>query len=173
MSKIFDEPKKAKTAFIITLVFAIIFFLGSGVLGYMFYEKYNDHKNLKDKYSDLKEITLSDLEKENEDLQTQIDTLTKEKTALQKTNKEMKDGIAVANAYNEFCKYMTQIIDVHNGFTGWTDAEYQVGRTKAQATGSTSFVNTVDWAWNRTDIDPVTRVIGVWNAIATGISNAI
>ncbi|MFH1749425.1 MAG: hypothetical protein ABH837_00775 [bacterium] len=170
---IFEDSKKAKIAFISTLVIAIIFFLGSGVLGYMFYGKYNDYKNLKDKYTDLKEVTVGDLEKEIEDLQKQVDTLTTEKTALEEQIKEKDAGIATANAYNEFLKYMTQIIKTHNGFTGWTDAEYQVGRTKAQATGSTSFVNTVDWAWNRTDIDPVTRVIGVWDAVANGISNAI
>ena len=173
MSKIFDNPKKAKIAFITTLVITIIFFLGSGVLGYMYYGKHNDYKNLKEKYTDLKEVTLSDLEKENEELQGQVDTLTQEKSALGEQIKDKDAGIATANAYNEFHKYMNQIIQTHNGFEGWTDAEYQIARRKAQATGNTSFVNTVDWAWNRTDIDPVTRLLGVWKAITTGISNAI
>jgi len=173
MSKIFDDPKKAKIAFITTLVIAIIFFLGSGVLGYMYYDKYNDHRDLKEKYSDLKEITLSDLEKENEELQGQVDTLTEEKLALEEQIKTKDVGIAVANAYNEFHKYMNQVIQTHNGFDGWTDAEYQIARRKAQATGSNTFVNTVDTAWNRTDIDPLTRLLNVWKGIVSGIENAI
>ena len=167
----FDEPRKAKIAFGIALSLLIIFFLASGVLGYFFYKKYDSYQDIWSRYTSMKKDDTKDAE--ITDLEKQIEELTAEKTALEKENKELKDGIAVANAYNEFLKYMTHIIDVHNGFTGWTDAEYQVGRTKAQATGSTSFVNTVDWAWNRTDVDITTRVIGVWNAIATGIDTAI
>ncbi len=170
---IFDDPKKAKRSFIVILLFAIIFLIGSGVLGYMYWGKYNDHKNLKDKYSDLKEVTVGDLEKEIEDLEKQVEDLTVEKTALEKTKKETEDGMVIANAYNEFTIYMTQVIEDHNGFSGWTDAEYQVAKQKAQATGSASFVSKVDWAWNRTDIDPVTRIVGVYDAITVGISNAI
>ena len=68
---------------------------------------------------------------------------------------------------------MTQVIDAHDGFTGWTDAEYQVGREKAQATGNQTFVETVDAAWNNEAIDVTTGVINVYRGIVSGISGAL
>lgn len=113
-------------------------------------------------------------------LSAQIEKLKAEKASLQtqldEANSDLNNkngGIATTKAYINFLEYMTQIIDAHDGFTGWTDAEYQVGREKAEATGNGDFVNRVDWAWNETSIDPVVRVVEVYRDIVSGINSAL
>ena len=166
---IFDDPRKAKLAFVLTLVFAIIFFLGCAALGYLFYTKYSSYKDLSSKYNKLKNQNQSTVE----ELKAKNKTLTDENTTLKEQITTKDAGIAKANAYNAFFKYETAVIKAHSGFSGWTEAEYQTGRVKAQATGDTSFVNLIDWAWNRTDIDQVVRIIAVWEATAKGIEDNI
>jgi len=111
---------------------------------------------------------------------SEVSKLKEEKATLQsqlnsanQTISDKNSGIATVKAYNAFLEYMTQVIDAHDGFTGWTDAEYQVGREKAQATGSQTFVDTVDTAWNNEAIDVTTRVINVYRAVVSGISGAL
>jgi len=110
----------------------------------------------------------------------EIEKLRQEKADLQKQldekNNELssKDaGMSTITAYNNFLEYMTQVIDAHNGFSGWTDAEYQIGHEKAQATGNNDFINTVDTAWNDTSIDVTTRVINVYRGIINGINGGL
>ncbi len=169
---LFEEPRKAKAVFVITLILAIIFLLSSGVLGYFFYKKYQSYEDIWGRYTSLKKDRRIGSE-EVEELKKQIEELNTQKTALETENKEMTDGIAVANAYNEFFKYMNSVIETHGGYSGWTENEYQTARAKAQATGSSGFVSTVDWAWHRTDIDPTTRILKVLQEIASGIENAL
>lgn len=111
---------------------------------------------------------------------SEVSKLKEEKAALQsqldsanQTISNKNSGISTAKAYNSFLEYLTQVIDAHDGFTGWTDAEYQVGREKAQATGNQTFVDTVDTAWNNQAIDVTTRVINVYRGIVSGISGAL
>ena len=164
----FENPQKAKVVFIITLVLLIVFFLSAGVAGYFYYQKNLNYNDLDSKYSKLKREQ-TDAKK----LQKQITTLNQQIADLQKQIETKNASSTTIKAYNDFFKYMNSIIRIHNGYTGWTDAEYQVGRQKAQATGSSSFVSLVDWAWNRTDIDPNTRVLGVLDAIAKGIGDSL
>ena len=166
---LFDDPRKAKLAFVLTLVFAIIFFLGCVGLGYFFYTKYSAYKDLSSKYNKLKNQNQSTVE----ELKAQNKTLTDENTALKGQITTKDAGLAKIKAYNEFFKYENYVIKLHNGFTGWTDAEYRTARTKAQGTGDSSFVSLIDWGWNRTDIDPTTRAIAVWEAIAKGIESGL
>ena len=56
---------------------------------------------------------------------------------------------------------------------GWTDAEYQAGRIKAQATGSASFVSDVDWAWNQRDINQITRLVKIFEDISAGVASGL
>jgi len=113
-------------------------------------------------------------------LSAAYEKLKKEKDALQikldeaNSNLDSKNSaIATANAYNDFLEYMTQVIDTHDGFSGWTDAEYQIGREKAEATGNSSFVDRIDWAWHETSVDPVERVVQVYRDVVNGISSAL
>jgi len=113
--------------------------------------------------------TSSDIEKlraEVADLQKQLN---EKNTAL--ASKEA--GMSTITAYNDFLEYMTQVIDAHDGFSGWTEAEYQIGREKAQATGNSGFVSTVDSAWHDTATDPVVRVVNVYRGIIDGIKGGL
>ena len=108
----------------------------------------------------------SELEKENEALKT-------ENIKLAKENSDLKAAKAKALTYNEFLKYMTSIIKLHAGFSGWTDAEFQTGKAKAEATGNANFVSTINWAWYQTSVPPTDRVIRVWEEAAAGIENSL
>lgn len=102
----------------------------------------------------------------NTQLKVDNDKLTTENT-------DLKADKTLASAYNNFFKYLTSVIETHGGFTGWTDAEFQTGRSLAEKTGNTAFVSTINWAWYETSVDPSTRVIRVWNETAAGIENAL
>ena len=111
---------------------------------------------------------------------TEIEKLRQEKADLQKQLDEIQSKLDSKNAssstiraYNDFLEYMTQVIDAHDGFSGWTDAEYQIGREKAEATGNDTFVGTVDTAWNNTSIDVTTRVLNVYRGIISGIKSGL
>lgn len=172
----YDEPLKAKKVFIIFLVLSIVFFLGCGVLGYLFYK---EHKLVRDKDSLItqKDANIATLQKE---LDSTSSASSKTTTNLSDTNKALenqiksyKAKISKANAYNEFFKYLTAVISAHGGFSGWTDGEFQTAKEKAEATGDASFISTVNWAWYETSVDPTVRVIRVWNEIGSGIENAL
>ena len=167
-----NDPVKSKRVFILMLSLTIFFFLVGGALGYLYYQKFKNYQSLKSENENLKNQIASS----SEELKKEIEGLQKDKTALEKENKTLTDQAASdktkdakIKAYNDFFKYLNSVIEVHNGFNGWTDAEYQAGRKYAQATGDNNFVSLIDWAWNRKDIDQTTRVIAVWKAIAAGI----
>lgn len=166
---IFQDPRKAKIAFVLVLIFMLLFLAGGGVLGYFYYKKNVESFDLFMENRELKGQQEIDIDK----LEKQIKTLTSEKKALTKQVDDDKADFAVIKAYNEFFKYMNSVIEIHNGYTGWTEEEYAVGRTKAQATGDESFVTTIDWAWHRTDIDPATRILRVLKEIVSGIESGL
>lgn len=177
------DPKKAKIAFIITLILAIVFFLASLALGYFYYQAKNLDK-WKESIVQSKDTKIAELQKKVGDLEGQASNLSaqgvKTKADLEKENAALSGQIgataakiAKANSYNNFFKYLNQVIETHNGFTGWTDAEFQIGKQKAEATGDASFVSDVNWAWYETSIDPSTRVMKIWKDIASGIENSL
>jgi hypothetical protein len=111
---------------------------------------------------------------------TEIEELRQEKADLQKQLDETRSELDSKNAasstiraYNDFLEYMTQVVDAHDGFVGWTDAEYQIGREKAEATGNDTFVSTVDTAWNNTSVDVTTRILNVYRGIISGIKSGL
>ena len=125
------------------------------------------------KQAKLLEETGSQTSKDKAALSAENAQLTKDKSSLTAENAALKAGKAKALAYNEFFKFLNTVIETHNGFTGWTDAEFQTGKSKAEATGDISFVSTINWAWYETGIDPDTRVMRVWKEIVSGIQNAL
>lgn len=174
-----NDPRKAKIAFVITLILAIFFFLASGVLGYFYWQKAKANKDLaseKQKLQDELKIFDDTLTKKTAELQSQKSTLEQdkatlegEKKALEKQIADTKTKQAKITAYKDFFKYLTDVIEAHNGLDGWTDAEYQIGRNKAVATGDSSFVADVDWAWNQRSVDQVTRLVKIFRDIIAGI----
>lgn len=162
-----NDPIKSKRVFILMLILAIVFLVCAVFFGYFSYSKNKEN---------------SDLRTQNDELQKSLESSTsasdKTKTGLEKDKADLEkevsnyeDKIDMITKYNEFLKYMTQVIDAHDGYTGWTDAEYQVGRQKAVATGNQDFINDVDSAWNDTTIDPVTRALRVYYDIVAGIED--
>jgi TolA-binding protein len=179
----YEDPIKSKRVFIVFLSLSTLFFIGCGVLGYLYWHEYRINKN---KTADItqKDTQITDLKKEisgltnatnqnSTSLAEQNKNLTAQNTSLTNQVKSYKAKIAKANAYNEFFKYLTAVIQAHSGFSGWTEGEFQTAKQKAEATGDASFVSTVNWAWYETTVDVTTRVIRVWNEIASGIENAL
>ena len=185
-----EDHTKTKKAFWVIFGISCTLFVVAGIVGYFCYQALMENKGLVNDLENLKnerQVSAADLKKENEDLTRKLQILEeqnktlqnkeaaceKDKADLTTENKNYQDKIQKALTYNEFFKYENSIIELHGDFSGWTDAEYQTGRSKAQATGDSNFVSTVDWAWNRQDIDPFTRAVGVWKAIAAGIENSL
>ena len=113
-------------------------------------------------------------------LQTDTETLRKEKTDCEadRSAKEdqidsFREGMAKITAYKEALKYYYSVLETHGGYTGWTDQEYAIFRSKAQATGDQDFVDVVDYTWNETSVDVVTRLIRFHQALVTGFERGI
>lgn len=168
-----NDPVKSKKVFILMLILTIVFFLAGGVLGFFYYKEHKNVKTLKTDKTNL-ETQLANSEK---DLQQQVADLKTANEKLASENKNLSDQITQNSArsdkikaYNATLGYVADVVEIHGGFQGWTDAEYQTGRTYAQATGDQNFVNTVDWAWNREDVPAVERFVGFLRAVETGIN---
>ena len=162
-----NDPRKSKNVFIIMLVIAILLFLGLAVVGFFYWQEVKSYNQLNTDKKAL-EQQLSSISK---DTISQIANFKKENETLTASNKAKDAKMAKAKAYNDVLAYLIQIIQAHNGLNGWTEAEYQAGRVKAQATGDQSFVDLVDWAWNNQAIDQVERLTKVMDAIADGIGS--
>ncbi len=171
-----NDPVKAKRAFLITLTLTILFFLSTCILGFLYWQKANQYNQLISQTSSTTITSSTSVTTTpcNTSLLTkQISALEKDKTDLQKKITDSDAKFAKIKAYNEFFKYINSVIETHNGFSGWTDAEYQIARGKAQTIGDNSFLSTVDWAWNQTSVDVLTRLLGVWKAITSGIDSVL
>ena len=174
-----NDPPKAKIAFVLTLIFAIFFFLASGVLGYFYWQKmrsYNDLADSKKKVEEQLKTAEDNLAKANAeitDLKTASSASGESISSLEKQLADYKAGMAKITAYKEFLKYYNSVIKAHNGYTGWTDAEFQIDKQKAEATGDTDFVSLVNWAWYDTSVDPTTRILRINDAIVTGLERGI
>lgn len=172
----YEDPIKAKRVFVVFLSLSILFFIGCGALGYLYYREHKLTKWINTQVSQ-KDTKIADLEKQITGVTTESTesaaSLTEQNTALNKQITSYKAKIAKANTYNEFFKYLNSVINAHAGFVGWTDGEFQTAQTKAQATGDTNFVATINWAWYQTTIDPVVRLVRVWNETASGIENSL
>jgi cell division protein FtsB len=147
-----QEPKKSKAGFIVVLILAIVFFITSCVLGYFY-------------YSASKKIAhISDLEK-------QVDSLTKEKDGLEKQVADYQAKSTKLAAYVECLNYLDTLVETHQGLDGWTEAEYQTGRDKIQATGDQALVDKADWAWNTKSVDQTTRLLGFLQVLIQGMKS--
>ena len=185
-----NDPLKTKKVLKIILVVAGLSLIGNGVLGYFYYKENKNSKNLvvqkqnmENQKNDLqKQIDdqFKDLEKSDEELNKTLDDLEKENESLKSEKKDLENQISdfqekitKAKAYSAFLKHLNAVIETHSGFDGWTDAEFQTGKSLAEATGDASFVTTVNWAWYETSIDSVTRAIRTLKEIQSGIEGAL
>lgn len=167
----FADPKKAKTAFVVVLIFLIIFVLGAGTLGYLYWKKNQSLKTT----NENNQRTVEQLNKDKADLERQVADTKKENEDLKKLNQETDatkaNKEAVVKAYTEVLSYIASIIDKYQGFDNWTEADYQKGIEIAKKTQSTSFLATCQWAWTRKDISQMTRFVRFLNEVASGIND--
>lgn len=193
----FKAQKAYKTLVILIITLVCISITGFGVLSYFYYRKYKDYQSLEsDKQSVESELSdtknqvlegtqsIQDYEDQISELEYDIDELTEENTSLEETNttlEEEKSNLqlqlvnyqnkqAKIKQYNDVLNYMYTMVSTHGGFSGWTEAEFQAGRSLAIATGDNTLVAAVDAAWNDVTGDPVVRFTNVMKAIVDGIN---
>ncbi len=150
-----QESAKSKKRLIVASFFAGIFLAGCIVLGYLSYSQFQINQSLNSEKNRIA-YELSQL-----------------RAAVAEGNTAQIAKIAKALAYADFFGYMNEVTAVHDGYTGWTQAEFEHGRALAQATGDASFVMIVDEAWaHDTDLE-IPRLLAVWQAIQQGIESAL
>ena len=192
-----DAPKtKKKISFKRILKYGIFIVLiitlvaTSGVFGYLYYKKYEEYKALttekarvEQALEDEKQKTAADyqaqideqeeeitsLTEDNETLEGEKETLEGEKTTLEDSVSSYLAKLAKIGKYINFLDYVYYVVGVHNGFNNLTDAEYQTAKAKAQATGDSNLVTTVDTAWNDVGGDQMVRFLNVVTAAQNGI----
>lgn len=181
-----DDPSKTKKAFWLVVALLIVLTAASVILALLYRDSNLKYKNLVEENKRLSNQPTSsptaspkasptpsptassssqaDLLKENADLKS-------ENQNLKNTLADKNAKTAKAKAYNDFFKYLNDVTQAHNGYTGWTEAEYQTARGKAEATGDNNFVSIVDLAWAASSTPQIDRLIKVWKAIDEGIGN--
>lgn len=166
-----DLVKKYRIIFWVFIgVFSLII-----IVGVYFFWRYNNNKvqsiSEKDQKIAEQNLEIIKLNKSQSTNETSTSELQKTNAKLVEENDNLKAGIKKALAYNDVFKYITAVIRTHGGFSGWTDAEFNTGKTKAEATGDANFVSTINWAWYEVSVPVVDRVTRVWDEIAAGIEN--
>lgn len=190
-----EDLSKTKKAFWLVLSLSIIFFISNLILGFLLVNSNRNYSKLKEENkrlansstpsptpspsptasSSAKSVSPSptttasaaseaELLKENTDLKLANQN-------LQNTVNDKSTKMAKAKTYNEFFKYLNDVTEAHNGYTGWTEAEYHIARTKAEATGDGNFVTIVDTAWTATGTSVIDRMIKLWSAIDEAIGS--
>lgn len=166
----FENPKKAKGAFVTFLILTIIFFLSAAALGYLYWKKSESAK----KSNQEKQAQINQLNQDKVGLDKQLADAKKENEDLKKANKESDadkaNKQAIVKAYTETLTYVASIIDKYQGFDNWADTDYQKGLEVAKKTQSSSYLATVEWAWTRHDIPQMTRFVRFLNETASGIN---
>jgi cell division protein FtsB len=181
------HPKRTKillTLFVLSTVGALS--LTILVLGYLYYKKSSEVRDLKadnsqlaDKAKDTEEYQaeLEDLEEDYDLATDEIETLEASVTEKDATieritvdNTAYATKIANIKKYNDVYDFLADLIIAHGGATGWTQADYQAGRNLAQATGDQGLLDAIDAAWYNTGVDPVLRVGNVIKELVEGIT---
>ena len=168
-----DPVKKYRIIFWVSMsVFAIVIILGV----YFSWRYHNNQTGLvleKDQKIAAQSLEIEKLNKAKGTTETSSSEVQKTNAQLTEENNALKAGIKKSLAYNEFSKYLTSVIKAHNGFSGWTDAEFATAKTKAEATANTNFVSTVNWAWYETTVPQIDRLVRVWEETTAGIDTSL
>ena len=195
-----DPKKSKTLSFVSVGILCLALVVVTVVLGYLFYRSYTEandladdktalieeNQKLKEQVGELQGELLDEgacLE-EVDELETQVEELEKENATLKEENTSLKNEndalkvrvadyqarMAQVGRYNALHRYIYEVIVAHDGFSGWTEAEYQVGYSIAVSTGDTSLINAVDNAWHNLDGDPIARFASVMWEIIEGIN---
>lgn len=181
-----EDPLKTKKAFQLAGALLIVLTAASVILGLLYRDNNLKYKNLEEESKRLLNQPTSSPTASPQASPTPSPTassssqadLLKENTDLKLENQNLKNTIAdkdakmaKAKTYNDFFKYLNDVTETHNGYTGWTETEYQTAKVKAEATGDGNFVTIVELAWTATSVPQIDRLIKVWNSIDEGIGS--
>jgi predicted nuclease with TOPRIM domain len=192
-----QDPIKAHKLFstVVILIFVCIFisFLVIGAGGYLYYKKSkaydnllsnkeNIEKKLEDERKNAEEVNQESIKSyktlmaENETLVQEVTRLEGEKGDLGAENSthdlkivSYQNKFTKIRSYNDYLNYLFDIIDLHDGFTGISQEEYQSARTRALATSDNKVVSTLDDAWTNEQISAEERLVNVINPVIDGI----
>lgn len=163
---------------VLFFVLVIIFALTSATFGVFYFLKNKAYTELQSSYQALMSKPAKTTDTSN--LTTQIATLTQEKADAQKAKTDAETALAnekaneaLAQKYNDVFSYVLTVVDTHQGLDGWTDAEYQAGRTLAEKTGDAEFLSTVDWAWQHKEVSQITRLVRALRYISDKIKEKL
>ena len=162
-------PTKPNKALIFVIIVSVLLLIASLILGYFYINAFKENKKL----ANEKQQLISERDKQTPTPSEDEKTLLQENNDLKNDIKDYQSKISKASAYNDFFKYLNSVIETHAGFSGWTEAEFSVGRGKAEATGDTNFVSLIDRAWHSEAVAPFTRVLDVLKAIEGGIETSL
>lgn len=163
------KPKKRirfSTIFIVFLFLLLV--AGLGILSYLYFTKDSRYKTLLTQKENL-ETQNSSLTSEKETLQSEKATLEEENATLTAQIESINTHEAKIKAYNDVLDYTFVVVSTHNGFSGWTEEEYQHARDLASISGDDDFVAQVDTAWNDKHISATTRFVNFIDFISTRI----
>lgn len=175
-----DNNKKTKVTIVVFLILAVVFFLASGFLGYLYWNKNKSYDSLASEKANIESSIDEKISEKITELETKVTSLESEKSTLEAEKsyrddriESYKTGMAKISSYKEALKHYYSVVETHRGYTGWTDQEYAIFRSKAEATGDKDFVDVVDYAWNETSVDVITRVLRFHQALVTGFERGI
>jgi cell division protein FtsB len=171
--KTVSQPVRTNSGMIAFLVLTIIFFLVAVALGYLYYQKIKSYQVLLDEKESLatEVSTISELEEQISQLKTEKEDIAENKDDLATSEESWASKMEKIEAYNEVLSYLSNLLKIHGGFEDWTNAEYQQGQKLALATEDTNLVSVIDWAWDNKDINQVTRLRRVLDALTSGINS--
>lgn len=193
-----QDPIKAHKLFstVVILIFICIFisFLVIGSEGYLYYRKskaydslLSDKVNIENELEDEKKNAEEESQESNESydaLKGENGTLIQEVAGLEgekgdleaeNSTQDLKivsyqNKFTKIRSYNDYLNYLFDIIDLHDGFTGISQEEYQSARTRALATSDNKVVSALDDAWTNEQISAEERLVNVINPVIDGIS---
>jgi len=136
------------------LLMALIFIISAGAFSYLYFQSQN--------IINTHQITIATITAENNNLKT-------DNASMSADIVQYKEKLAKIALYNDLHQYIYDVIVLHGGFIGLTEDEYQIARTKAEATEDQDLLSAVDSAWNDRNGEPMARFALVMKSIIDGV----
>lgn len=141
---------------LVIVIFSILLLGSAGTLAYLYITEMNRNKTIQADYATL---------------QTQYNEKETEITQLEEQVETYGQKITKIDAYNDVDKFIYDTILKHNGFTGWTQAEYNTVKAMADKIGDKELSASLYSGWYDRNGLPVSRFSRVMLAIIDGIGD--
>ncbi|MDD4381830.1 MAG: hypothetical protein PHE21_00585 [Candidatus Dojkabacteria bacterium] len=142
---------------LLVIILSVLLLGSSGTLTYLYITEKSSNDTLKSDY---------------EALQTEYNTKTEDILALQEDITTYEGKISKVTSYNSVDKYIYDTIVKHNGFSGWTQTEYNTVKGMADDIEDTELSASLHSAWYDRNGLPLTRFTRVMLAIINGITDS-